>query len=154
MIGDTLHEIDGINVFPIRHFLESRLGQSLFSSRSQFHFLLLHFKPADLFTQRIRTFRYIPGDARLLFRQCYIGVLTLLEALPEYEQSPTALFLHKKIIALFTALPALLVSHVPALGPNGHVSCSAIASSLRCYFIWHNHTSITGMGVGVWVRGR
>jgi hypothetical protein len=40
-------------------------------------------------------------------------------ALPEYDQSPTAFFLHKKIIALFTALPALRVSHVPALGPNG-----------------------------------
>ena len=43
-----------------------------------FQFLLSHFSPAFLFRDRIRTFRFIPGDARPLFRHCYNGVLTLL----------------------------------------------------------------------------
>ena len=84
-----------------------------------YQFLLYHFQPSDLYRHRICTFRYIPGDARPLFRQCYIGILTLLDALPAFDQSPTACFLHQKVLAFLTALPALLVSQVTALGPNG-----------------------------------
>ena len=83
-----------------------------------FQFLVLHFRPDELFRHRIRTFRYIHGEARPGFRQCYIGVLTILDALPEYHQSPTAAFLHRRVLSLLTALPALLVSHVPGLGSN------------------------------------
>ena len=38
---------------------------------------------------------------------------------PDYDDSPTVAFLHVRVLALLTALPALLVSHVPGLGPNG-----------------------------------
>ena len=84
-----------------------------------FQFMVHQFQPEQLFSQRIRTFRYIPQDARPLFRQCYIAVLTLLEALPEYDESPTVNFLHTRVISFLTALPALLTSQVPGLGPNG-----------------------------------
>ena len=59
-----------------------------------FDFLIKHFRPEGLFSRRIRTFRFIPGDARPLFRKCYIGVLTVLEDLPEFDQSPTVAYLH------------------------------------------------------------
>ncbi len=77
------------------------------------------FKPEQLFSQRILSFRYSPQDARPLFRKCYIAVLTVLDALPEFDQSPTAAFLHQRVILFLTALPALLASRVPGLGPNG-----------------------------------
>ncbi len=78
-----------------------------------FQFLVYTFKPEQLFSQRIRSFRYIPQDVRPLFRECYIAVLTVLDA-----QSPTAAFLHQRVISFLTAFPALLVQ-VPGLGPNG-----------------------------------
>ena len=39
--------------------------------------------------------------------------------LPEYDESPTVNFLHKRVLSFLTALPALLTSQVPGLGPNG-----------------------------------
>ena len=45
--------------------------------------------------------------------------MTVLEALPEFDQSPTVAFLHSQVLSLFTALPALLVSLVTGLGSNG-----------------------------------
>ena len=77
------------------------------------------FNPDKLFATRIRTFRYIPGEVRPLFRQCYIGVLTLLDNLPDPAGSPTADFVYQRVLSFLTALPALLVSQVPAIGPNG-----------------------------------
>jgi hypothetical protein len=83
-----------------------------------FQFMVRQFQPEQLVSQRIHTFRYIPQDAQPLFRKCYVAVLTLLNALPEYDESPTVNFLHKRVISFLTALPALLVSQVPGLGPN------------------------------------
>ena len=83
-----------------------------------FHFLVKQFKSEELFSNRIRSFRYIHGDVRSLFTDCYTSVLTVLDALPDPQQSPTANFLHRRVISLLTALPALLVSHVPGLGSN------------------------------------
>ena len=135
-VADSEVPNDGNNVpIPIPQFLESisqvdyDLAKQLLESvdlppecvnwNNGFDFLIRHFRPETLFNQRIRTFRFIPGDARPLFRKCYIGVLTVLEALPEFEQSPTVAFLHSQVLSLFTALPALLVSLVTGLGPNG-----------------------------------
>jgi hypothetical protein len=84
-----------------------------------YHFLLHQFQPDYLFRDRIRTFRYIPSDAKPLFRQCYTAVLTLLDNLPDPEHSTTANFLYKRVLSFLTTLPALLVSQVPGLGPNG-----------------------------------
>ena len=61
-----------------------------------YEFLLHHFQPSDLFCTRIPTFRYIPGDARPLFRQCYVGVLTLLDALPAFKPISDGMFSAQK----------------------------------------------------------
>ncbi len=82
--------------------------------KAGFQFIVYHFKPEERFSNRIRTFQYIH-----LFRQCYIGVLKLLDDLPEYDQSPTVAFLHRKVLSFLTDLPALFVSQVSRLGPNG-----------------------------------
>ena len=69
-----------------------------------------------LLKHQITTFRYIPGDARPLFRKAYCASLTLLSQLPPEDASPTTAFLHQQVLALINMLPALLVSQVPALG--------------------------------------
>jgi hypothetical protein len=64
-----------------------------------FQFLVHIFNPDKLFATRIRTFRYIPGEVRPLFRQCYIGVLTLLDNLPDPAGPPTADFVYQRVLS-------------------------------------------------------
>ena len=76
----------------------------------------------QLLQQPPRTVRYIPGDARELFRKVYTAVLNLFAHLPSHSASDTAAFLHQQVIALLNSLPALLVA-APSSAPLGTIAC-------------------------------
>ena len=74
---------------------------------SAFSILLRNFQLDQILQYRVQTFHYITADARPLFH------IKHLSQLPNREYFPTADFLHKRVLHLFNALPALILRYVP-----------------------------------------